>query len=59
MKHCSKCVMPETTESLVFDDKDVCSVCKQIDYKQTKIDWELKEPELDNIIGEYKNIVFR
>ena len=56
MKHCSKCVMPETSESLVFDDKGVCSVCKQIDYKQTKIDWELKKPELDNIIREYKNI---
>jgi N-acetyl sugar amidotransferase len=46
MKSCSKCVMPETTESLSFDDQGVCSVCRQVEYKQTVIDWTARKTEL-------------
>ena len=42
MKHCSKCVMPETAESLLFKD-NACSVCNQIEFKQTNIDWSEKK----------------
>ncbi len=31
--------MPETAESLGFDDKGICSVCHQVEFKQTAIDW--------------------
>ena len=33
MKFCSKCTIPETAETLVFDETGACSVCNQIDYK--------------------------
>ena len=33
MKICTNCVMPETAESLSYDDKGKCSVCEQIKYK--------------------------
>jgi len=39
--------MPETAESLTFDDEGVCSVCRQIEYKQTEVDWEARQRELD------------
>ena len=31
---CSRCVSPHTAESINFDDKEVCSVCHQIDFKE-------------------------
>jgi N-acetyl sugar amidotransferase len=42
--------MPETAETLGFDDAGVCSVCDQVAFKQTGIDWDAKRPELDAII---------
>lgn len=50
MHFCSKCVMPETSESLTFDREGVCSVCRQIEFKQTGIDWKAKRAELDEIV---------
>ena len=42
MKYCTKCVMPETAESLSFKDS-CCSVCNQIEFKETNIDWNEKK----------------
>lgn len=50
MHFCTKCVMPETSESLTFDTEGVCSVCRQIEFKQTGIDWDAKRAELDDIV---------
>ena len=54
MKHCTKCVMPETAESLSFDDVGVCSVCRQIEYKQTAIDWTERRGWLDDLVNEHR-----
>lgn len=40
MKVCTRCVTPETAETLSFNDHGVCSVCIQIDYKREAVDWE-------------------
>ena len=37
MKICSKCVTPETAESLIFDENNTCSACKQISFKNEKV----------------------
>lgn len=50
MHFCTKCVMPETSESLTFDTEGVCSVCRQVEFKQTAIDWNAKRIELDEIV---------
>ena len=50
LKHCSRCVMPETAESLSFDEEGTCSVCRQIEYKHENIDWEERAVELDRLI---------
>lgn len=63
VKLCTKCVIPETSESVYFDDKGVCSVCHQIEYKKTEIDWESRMQEFDTLLeahrgtGEYDCIV--
>jgi N-acetyl sugar amidotransferase len=50
LKYCKRCVMPETAESLYFDNEGVCSVCRQIETKNTSINWNQREVELDNIL---------
>lgn len=54
MKSCAKCVMPETSETLSFDTKGVCSVCRQIEYKQTNIDWNERQGELARITDQLR-----
>lgn len=54
MKNCSNCVMPHTAESLAFDEKDKCSVCVQIEFKQTNIDWEKRRQDMGELIEQYR-----
>ncbi len=54
LKRCSACVLPETHETIFFDDDGVCNICRQNEFKQTKIDWVSKKKELDELIEKYK-----
>ena len=54
LKRCTKCVLPETHETIIFDDKGVCNICNQVEYKQTKVDWESKKLELDALVEQYR-----
>jgi len=54
VKLCTKCVMPETAESLGFDDTGTCTVCRQIEYKQQVIDWAERKPKLAALVAEYR-----
>lgn len=54
LKRCTRCVTPETHETITFNDKGVCSICTQVDYKEQIIDWEKQKNSLDKLIGEYK-----
>ena len=54
MKYCTKCVIPETAETHEFNEKNVCSVCNQIENKN-KIDWNERGKNLDELIAKYKN----
>lgn len=42
MKLCSECVMPETVEILSYGADGACSVGKQVDHKETNIDWDVR-----------------
>ena len=54
VKLCTRCVIPVTNESATFDDQGVCSVCHQIEYKQSVIDWEKRSVELDKLIEAHR-----
>ena len=54
MKICSSCVIPETSETLIFDKNNKCSVCTQIVEKR-EIDWKKRDADLDLLISQYKN----
>ena len=53
MRRCTKCVMLETQDMLTFDADGVCSVCRQIEKKQT-IDWATKEQEFLKLVEPYR-----
>ena len=54
LKRCTKCVIPETHETIVFDEQGVCNICRQHEYKQTVIDWDAKKKELDQLIDAHR-----
>lgn len=54
LKRCSRCALPETHESITFDAKGVCNVCRQVEYKQEQIDWEEREEQLLELIESYR-----
>jgi len=45
--------MPDTSETLTFDNKNTCSVCNQIEFKG-KINWDERQKQLDDLISKYK-----
>ena len=52
MKSCTRCVMPETSEALSFSDGGVCTVCQQVEHKQTEIDWTEREEQLTELLAD-------
>jgi N-acetyl sugar amidotransferase len=54
MNHCTKCIYPETQDTLMFDDEGVCSVCRQIEYRDEQIDWVARRAELETLIAPYR-----
>ncbi|MGH8547156.1 MAG: hypothetical protein ACRERU_00835 [Methylococcales bacterium] len=38
----------------MFDDHGVCNVCRQIENKQTKIDWAAKRTEFEELLKQYR-----
>jgi len=54
MRRCTKCVIPETHETIHFDDVGVCNICKQQEYKQENIDWGKRKKELDELVESYR-----
>ena len=54
MKKCSSCLLPETHETIKFNEKSVCNICEGINYRDTKINYSKKKQELDELIKNYK-----
>lgn len=54
LKRCTRCVLPETHETIVFDGKGVCNVCNNTTFKSENIDWDKQKIELDKLIEEHR-----
>ncbi len=55
MQYCTKCVYPDTQETIEFDEHGVCNVCRQAEVKHNVIDWEQRGKLLQEIIAKYKD----
>jgi len=53
LQRCSRCLLPETHETIVFDDNGVCNVCLGQDQKNS-IDWDSKRADFEKILDEYR-----
>ena len=54
LARCSRCIIPETHETLITDKEGVCNVCRQHDYKHEAIDWASRRHDLDSLVAQYK-----
>ncbi len=52
MKKCIKCGLPETFETIEFDDAGLCNMCIQFKFKMEEIDWPQRKLTFDKIIEE-------
>ena len=51
---CKKCVVSNQRPRIIFDDEGVCSGCRNTEYKNTRIDWELREKELVKLLDQHR-----
>lgn len=54
LRRCTRCVMPETQETITFDVEGVCSTCRNIDRKHERVDWVAKRQEFLNLLERYR-----
>lgn len=54
LKRCVRCIMPETQQGIIFDEKGVCGTCKQQSEVKAKIDWKSREKDLIKLIEQYR-----
>lgn len=50
LRRCARCLIPETHETIVFDDDGVCNVCRAHEKKQEKIDWAARRAQFEGLI---------
>ena len=55
LKRCTRCGLPETHETIIFDEHGVCNICRQQDFKNTAIDWTARKRDLDELISTYRD----
>ena len=54
LRRCTRCTLPQTHETIVFDAEGVCNVCRQFEYKRDSIDWTARKRDLDSLIESYR-----
>lgn len=53
VKFCSKCGISNQRPRILFNDHDVCSACRNADYKE-RVDWKQRELELEQLLDKYR-----
>lgn len=54
LQRCTKCLTPETHETIVFNNDGICNICEQQEVKSTQINWEERLKELKTLVDEYR-----
>lgn len=54
VKHCKRCLFPETKPDLYFNDEGVCSACMAAEAKNKNIDWRQRKKDFFTIIDHFK-----
>ena len=56
--HCKKCVVSNQRPRITFDEHGVCSACNFAEEKNKKIDWDLREKELQDLCNKHRRNCF-
>lgn len=54
MKSCKNCLLPETHETIEFDQSGTCNICTQHKFKNEKIDWKSKALDFEKILSNFR-----
>lgn len=54
LRRCTRCTEPETHETIVFDEKGVCNICRAHEFKKEKIDWEGRKRQILALVKQYR-----
>lgn len=54
IKYCKRCTMSNQRPRITFDDEGVCSACRFAEKKQSKINWEERERELQDLCNRFR-----
>ena len=54
MMKCKNCGLPETYETIEFDQNEVCNICKQHNFKNETINWDERKKILSDLINDYR-----
>ncbi len=54
LRRCSKCMLPETYETIEFDENGVCNICRSAEHKEGSIDWNKRKLLIDEIIEKHR-----
>lgn len=55
MKHCVRCVMPDTRPGISFNAEGVCSACQSYE-KRGQVDWEARMREFEELCDKYRGM---
>jgi N-acetyl sugar amidotransferase len=47
-------MLPETHETIEFDDEGACNICRQHEFKKSHVDWDAKYKEFEEILDQYR-----
>lgn len=54
MRYCTKCILPDTHETIAFDENGVCNICRNAEKKHKTINWTERKRMLDEIVEQYR-----
>ena len=54
MQKCTACNLPETYETIEFDEDGVCNICRQKIFKDEKIDWKRRAEMLARVVEKHR-----
>lgn len=54
LRRCTRCTLPETHETISFDEKGVCNICRQLEFKKDNIDWDARKKDLLALADKYR-----
>lgn len=52
---CKRCVLSNQRPRVHFNDDGVCGQCLYAEYKETIVDWDKREKELENLCDKYRS----